>query len=134
MPYTVTVSLEKFLERITPTALQSQTASRRQGAILEMLASRFKLVNRIPTGSFQRRTALRNVSDADAIAVFDILWALFKTPRQLLENVRDETIAEWSRLQLEQAWLADASHVERKARDELGMDQPSETQILVVEQ
>ena len=51
-----------------------------------------------------------------------------------LENVRDETIAEWSRLQLEQAWLADASHVERKARDELGMDQPSETQILVVEQ
>jgi cell division protein FtsL len=50
-----------------------------------------------------------------------------------LENARDETIAEWSRLQLEQAWLADASHVERKARTELGMDQPAETQILVVE-
>lgn len=51
-----------------------------------------------------------------------------------LENQRDETIAEWSRLQLEQAWLADASHVEGRARDELGMDQPSETQILVVDQ
>jgi cell division protein FtsL len=50
-----------------------------------------------------------------------------------LENARDETIAEWSRLQLEQAWLADASHVERKARTELGMDQPAETRILVVE-
>jgi len=50
-----------------------------------------------------------------------------------LENQRDETIAEWSRLQLEQAWLADASHVERKARDDLGMDQPEETLILVVE-
>lgn len=51
-----------------------------------------------------------------------------------LENARDETIAEWSRLQLEQAWLADASHVESKARHELGMDQPAETRILVVDQ
>lgn len=51
-----------------------------------------------------------------------------------LENARDETIAEWSRLQLEQAWLADASHVESKARKELGMDLPEETQILVIEQ
>jgi cell division protein FtsL len=50
-----------------------------------------------------------------------------------LENQRDETIAEWSRLQLEQAWLADASHVESKARSELGMDQPAQAQILVVE-
>jgi cell division protein FtsL len=50
-----------------------------------------------------------------------------------LENARDETIAEWSRLQLEQAWLADASHVESKARRELGMDQPADTEILVVE-
>lgn len=50
-----------------------------------------------------------------------------------LENTRDETIAEWSRLQLEQAWLADASSVESKARRELGMDQPVDTAILVVE-
>jgi cell division protein FtsL len=34
----------------------------------------------------------------------------------LLEDQRDAFIAEWSRLQLEQAWLADASHVESKAR------------------
>lgn len=51
-----------------------------------------------------------------------------------LENARDETVAEWSRLQLEQAWLADASHVESKARTELGMDQPVETRILVIEE
>ena len=50
------------------------------------------------------------------------------------ENDRDEIIAEWSRLQLEQAWLADASHVESKARSQLGMDQPADTQILVVDQ
>lgn len=50
-----------------------------------------------------------------------------------LENARDEVVAEWSRLQLEHAWLADASHVESKARSELGMDRPGETRILVVE-
>lgn len=51
----------------------------------------------------------------------------------LLEDQRDEIIAEWSRLQLEQAWLADASHVESKARDQLGMEIPEESRILVVQ-
>jgi cell division protein FtsL len=35
-------------------------------------------------------------------------------------------------LQLEQAWLADASHVESKARERLGMQTPAEAQILVI--
>ncbi len=51
----------------------------------------------------------------------------------LLEDQRDEFIAEWSRLQLEQAWLADAGHVESKARDQLGMRIPEKSLILVVE-
>lgn len=50
-----------------------------------------------------------------------------------LENERDAFIAEWSRLQLEQAWLADASHIESKATDSLGMRTPEDTVILVVE-
>lgn len=50
-----------------------------------------------------------------------------------LEDQRDAYIAEWSRLQLEQAWLADASHVESKAREQLGMEPPQESVILVVE-
>lgn len=49
-----------------------------------------------------------------------------------LEDRRDEYIAEWSRLQIEQAWLADAGHVESEARDRLGMESPEETLILVV--
>jgi cell division protein FtsL len=49
-----------------------------------------------------------------------------------LENHRDEVIAEWSRLQLEQAWLADAGQVESKAREELNMNIPEAPQILVV--
>ena len=51
----------------------------------------------------------------------------------LLEDQRDAYIAEWSRLQLEQAWLADASHVESKAREQLRMQAPDEPRILVIE-
>jgi cell division protein FtsL len=51
----------------------------------------------------------------------------------LLEDQRDAYIAEWSRLQLEQAWLADASHVESKAREQLRMQSPPEARILVIE-
>ena len=51
----------------------------------------------------------------------------------LLEDQRDASIAEWSRLQLEQAWLADASHVESKAREQLRMQTPAESRILVIE-
>ena len=49
-----------------------------------------------------------------------------------LEGDRDALIAEWSRLQLEQAWLADAGQVESRARQELGMQDPQDTRILVV--
>lgn len=48
------------------------------------------------------------------------------------ENQRDAMIAEWSRLQLEQAWLADAGQVERKARDQLGMKTPETLHIMVL--
>lgn len=50
-----------------------------------------------------------------------------------LEAFRDDAVAEWSRLQLEQAWLADAGQIEAKARKELGMRAPEETKILVVQ-
>ena len=50
----------------------------------------------------------------------------------LLEARLDEGLAEWSRLQIEQAWLADASQIEKKARRSLLMKQPDKTRILVV--
>ena len=49
-----------------------------------------------------------------------------------LEIRQDEGLAEWSRLQIEQGWLADASQIEKTARGVLQMRQPDETQILVV--
>jgi cell division protein FtsL len=49
-----------------------------------------------------------------------------------LETEMDEGLAEWSRLQIEQAWLADASQIEKKARQQLKMQQSDQTKILVV--
>lgn len=46
-------------------------------------------------------------------------------------NERDQANAEWSRLQLEQAWLAEAGRVEREARDQLDMARPERSAILV---
>ncbi len=51
----------------------------------------------------------------------------------LLEARQDEGLAEWSRLQIEQGWLADASQIEKTARGVLQMRQPDETKILVVD-
>ncbi len=50
-----------------------------------------------------------------------------------LEDQRDAFITEWSRLQLEQAVLADAGTVEPRARESLGMKNPEKTVILVVQ-
>jgi cell division protein FtsL len=50
----------------------------------------------------------------------------------VLETRQDERLAEWSRLQIEQGWLADASQIEKTARGVLNMKQPDETHILVV--
>ena len=50
-----------------------------------------------------------------------------------LKVEQDEGLAEWSRLQIEQGWLADASRIEKTARDVLHMQQPETTQILVIE-
>ena len=49
-----------------------------------------------------------------------------------LEKMQDDGLAEWSRLQIEQGWLADASQIEKTARGALKMQQPEKTEILVV--
>lgn len=50
---------------------------------------------------------------------------------QQAEERRDAARVEWSRLQLEQAWLGDAGRVEEHAREHLEMESPDETRILV---
>lgn len=50
---------------------------------------------------------------------------------QEAEVARDAVRMEWSRLQLEQAWLGDAGRVERLARERLDMRSPEELRVLV---
>ena len=57
--------------------------------------------------------------------------SLFLQLEQLSEQ-RDEAMAEWSRLQIEQATFADASQVERIARERLDMTSPKQLEILVI--
>lgn len=50
---------------------------------------------------------------------------------QQADHERDDANVEWSRLQLEQAWLAEAGRVEREARDQLNMGRPERSGVLV---
>jgi cell division protein FtsL len=50
---------------------------------------------------------------------------------QEAETERDAARVEWSRLQLEQAWLGDAGRVENQARGALEMESPENVRILV---
>ncbi len=46
-------------------------------------------------------------------------------------SARDAEQVEWSRLQLEQAWLADAGRIEGQATSRLGMSKPGRVGVLV---
>lgn len=50
---------------------------------------------------------------------------------QAAERDRDEANMEWSRLQLEQAWLGDAGRIERIAAEELRMERPEQVRVIV---
>ncbi len=50
---------------------------------------------------------------------------------QQTEEARDQARVEWSRLQLEQAWLAESGRIERHARETLEMRRPEGIRILV---
>lgn len=51
---------------------------------------------------------------------------------QDLNAERDELNIEWGRLQLEQATWAEASRIERLARDELNMQTPAQDDVVVI--
>lgn len=51
---------------------------------------------------------------------------------QKLEQERDELIAEWSRLKLEQSTLLNQVHVETRAKQDLKMQKPSADNIRVI--
>ena len=74
---------------------------------------------------------------ADVSSALGVVYARHESRRLAielgtLEARQDEGLAEWSSLQIEQAWLADASQIEKKARRILQMQQPERTKILVL--
>ena len=50
---------------------------------------------------------------------------------QTASTARDAVSVEWSRWQLEQAWLAETGRVEREARERLEMQRPDRVSILM---
>ena len=75
---------------------------------------------------------LANISSALGVVYTRHQSRLLAVELGALESQQDEGLAEWSRLQIEQGWLADASQIEQKARRDLQMQQPETTQILVI--
>jgi cell division protein FtsL len=75
---------------------------------------------------------IADVSSALGVVHARHLSRLLAVELSNLETRQDEGLAEWSRLQIEQGWLADASQIEKTARGVLHMQQPDETRILVV--
>jgi len=73
-----------------------------------------------------------NVSSALGVVYTRHQSRLLAVELGALEARQDEGLAEWSRLQIEQGWLADASQIEKTARGVLQMQQPDKIQILVV--
>ncbi|GAB4187999.1 MAG: cell division protein FtsL [Wenzhouxiangellaceae bacterium] len=53
--------------------------------------------------------------------------------RQRLQSAQDAYQVEWSRLQLEQAWLADASRIENIARERLQMQRPAQSDLILID-
>lgn len=84
------------------------------------------------------RTLRSGILLAAAIATaVGIVYARHQGRKQFVElrelqAHRDELNVEWGRLQLEQATWADASRVERVARDELGLVSREPSQVVVI--
>ncbi len=66
------------------------------------------------------------------VAVQHEYRATFATMQQELER-RDRLRGEWRKLQLEQSALAKHGRVERLAREELGMELPERSEIVILE-
>jgi len=77
---------------------------------------------------------LANISSALGVVYTRHESRLLAVELSTLESQQDEGLAEWSRLQIEQGWLADASQIEQKARRVLHMQQADKTQILIIRQ
>src|SRR5687767_762602 len=90
MPYTVSLSFEKFFENINLSGDHRSTSSTRMDDVVGKLKRSFDVLDSFATGSIPRYTAIRDHADLDVIAVLH--WgkhAKSKKPSMVLQDVRD---------------------------------------------
>lgn len=90
MPYLMSTSLDRFLEKITIPGDHRTTATQRRDRISELLKDHFDILDIFPTGSAVRGTGLKGKSDVDVMVVLHYgKHVKDKTPKQLLQSVQD---------------------------------------------
>ena len=91
MPYTIPVSFDKFIERISITGNQADTAESRCQSIVSLLGKEFSILEAFPLGSLVSGTSLSGYADADVMLVLNYgMHAENKTPEEFLQLVRDK--------------------------------------------
>ncbi|WP_298444723.1 hypothetical protein [uncultured Ferrimonas sp.] len=91
MPYTIPVSFDKFIERISITGNQADTAESRCKSIVSLLDKEFNILEAFPMGSLVSGTSLSGFSDADVMLVLHYgTHAEKKSPTEFLQSVRDK--------------------------------------------
>lgn len=91
MPYTIPVSFDKFIERISITGNQADTAESRCKSIVSLLDKEFNILEAFPLGSLVSGTSLSGFADADVMLVLHYRnHAENKSPTEFLQSVRDK--------------------------------------------
>jgi len=91
VPYTVAVSFDGFIENISISGNQADTAQSRCQSIVDLLSNEFDILEAFPMGSLMSGTSLKSYADADVMLVLHYgKHVKHKTPTQLLQDVRDK--------------------------------------------
>jgi hypothetical protein len=87
----IPVSFDKFIENISVSGNQSETASSRSKSIVNLLDKEFSILEAFPLGSLVSGTSLKGYADADVMLVLHYGNHIDgNTPTQVLQAVRDK--------------------------------------------
>lgn len=94
MPYTLPISFDTFIDNISVTGNQTDTASNRVKSIVDLLNKDFDILEAFAMGSLVSGTALKGYSDVDVMLVLHFGKHIEgKSPTELLQNVRNKLSA-----------------------------------------
>jgi hypothetical protein len=91
LPYTIPVSFDKFIENISVSGSQSETANSRSQSIVNLLDKEFTILEAFPLGSLVSATSLKGYADADVMLVLHFGNHIDgNSPADVLKAVRDK--------------------------------------------